>query len=92
MTIGDGTTHTAYVSSSYDLIAAVSNTNFSDTGLYKSTSMASGNIVARLTANQNFGNATITDLTAGSVDVWITTIQLPQDTKYKYGTINCRWI
>ena len=77
MTIGDGTTHTAYVSSSYDLIAAVSNTNFSDTGLYKSTSMASGNIVARLTANQNFGNATITDLTAGSVDVWITTIQLP---------------
>jgi len=77
MTIGDGTTHTAYVSSSYDLDAAVSNTNFSDTDLYKSTSFASGNIVARLTANQNFGDATTTALSAGSVEIWVTTIQLP---------------
>lgn len=77
MTIGDGTTHNFYVSTPLDLLAAVSDTNFVDVNLFSSASMASGNIVARITANQNLGNGSTTLLSAGSVEIWITTIQLP---------------
>ena len=64
-TIGDsvgGTTH--YNSNSYDLDAAVSNTNFQNSGaLFKSGSYAGSNVLAVITANQNLNANTITGVT-----------------------------
>lgn len=74
--IGDGTTDD-YYATTYDCDAAVSNTNFSDTQMYKSPSFASSNMIAKFTANQNLGNGAATNLSTGNLEIWVTAVVLP---------------
>jgi len=70
-TIGDSVGGTTFYSAvSYDLDAAVGNTNFQDTALFKSATFAGSNVQAVLTANQNLNTNTITGVT--DIDVcWV---------------------
>ena len=63
--LGDGTSHTAY-SAAHDIFAAVSNTAFTDTAQFKSTTMAGSSVVARFTANVNFGATAGTSISAAT--------------------------
>ena len=65
--LGDGSTHTAY-SAAHDIFAAVSNTAFTDTAQFKSTTMVASSVVARFTANVNFGATAGTSISAATKD------------------------
>jgi hypothetical protein len=73
--IGDGNIDDYYVTV-YDCDATVSNTNYSDTQMYKSPTFSPSNLVAKFTANQNFGNGTTTNLSSGNLDIWVTVVVL----------------
>lgn len=75
-TIGDSVTPGAYTGE-YDCLAAVSNTNFYDADKFISTTMAADEVRIYFKANQNLGDGSITHLSSGSIDIWLTTIQLP---------------
>jgi hypothetical protein len=73
-TIGDsvgGTTY--YLPGSYDMTAAVSNTNFSDSVLLKSATWAGSNLTLALTANQNLNANTLT----GGLDITACVASIP---------------
>jgi hypothetical protein len=75
--LGDGSTADAYAPN-YDVFAAVGNTNqFLDGGV-ASTTAAAQNITLTCTSEAtNFGNGTVTALTAGNVDLHIRWSVLP---------------
>jgi trimeric autotransporter adhesin len=76
VSLGDGTTHTGYANA-FDILQSVANTTqYWDGGAYSMTD-AAHNLVARFTANTNFGNGAATVLTAGSVDIWVKTAVMP---------------
>ena len=73
-TVGDSAgSATSYTSSTYEQTAAVSNTNFQDSALFKHITFAGSNVVAALTANQNLNANTIT----GSTDFRICVASIP---------------
>jgi len=74
--LGDSTDQYAY-SGHYNLLTAVGDTHFYDVLQYKSTTFAADEIRIYVTANQNLGNGAATALAAGSLDIWLTTIELP---------------
>ena len=76
VSLGDGTTHTGYANAFNVFQAAGATVQYWDGGAYSMTA-AGHNLVARFTANTNFGTGEATVLTAGSVDVWVKTAVLP---------------
>ena len=76
VSLGDGTTATAYAAA-FDVFAAVSDTNQAwDGGAYSATN-AAHNLVATFTCNTNVGDGGATVLTAGSVDIHVKWAVLP---------------
>ena len=74
ITIGDSNgTATTYAPTSYNLLTAVSNTNFQSNNVVGLASFAGGTIQANFTAV----GANLTALTAGSVDIRVCTFYLP---------------
>jgi len=59
VSIGDGSGSCDQYVSAFDIYQAVGNTTFSDTALFKSTTMASSNIVARLICDTDVGDETV---------------------------------
>ncbi|MGA2185638.1 MAG: hypothetical protein ABSH47_21680 [Bryobacteraceae bacterium] len=78
VSIGGAGTATDF-SNAFDIYQAVSNTAYLDNGGNTSgTTMASQTVSANFTAvGANFGNGTVTNLTAGSFTVWVMWSSLP---------------
>ena len=76
VSLGDGSNHTAYAAAA-DVFISPSATAQQWTGGPTSTTDSGHNLVARFTADVNFGSGTTTVLTAGSVDIWVKTSILP---------------
>lgn len=79
VSVGDGTTHTAYsASQNIGEATAVADTAFTDTVQFKSTTMAASSVVARFTATgRDFGDGAATFLTGGSVAIAACWVVLP---------------
>ena len=66
VSLGDGSTPTAYSTPAFDIAQATADTAFQDTGQYKSTTMAASNLVAHFIADVNFGATAGTVITAAA--------------------------
>lgn len=79
VSLGDGSNHTAYsAAQGIGEATAVADTTFTDTAQFKSTTMASSNLIARfLSTGRDFGTGAATYLTAGSVAIAVCTVTLP---------------
>jgi hypothetical protein len=76
VSVGDGGSNLTAYAEAFDIGQAIAVTAFSDTAEFLSVTAAAHVVYATFTAAGNFGNGTITNLTAGFVTIWITWKQL----------------